>query len=90
MEAESLFEEAIKLGAAIDLDYYVSYAELCLGWIAYERGRWAEAERRVNHILSGQRSSVLRLWALALRGRVQVRRGSPDAPATLRSGRGHR
>ena len=83
MEAESQFEEAIELGAAIDLDYYVSWAETGLGWIAYERGRWAEAERRVDHILSGQQGYVPRLGALAIRGRIQVRRGSPDALATL-------
>jgi DNA-binding CsgD family transcriptional regulator/tetratricopeptide (TPR) repeat protein len=83
IEAESRFEEAVELGVALDLDYYVSYAELCLGWIAYERGRWAEAERRVDHVLSGQQESVPRLWALAIRGRIQVRRGSPDALMTL-------
>jgi DNA-binding CsgD family transcriptional regulator len=83
MEAESRFEEAIELGAAIDLDYYVGWAEMGLGWIAYERGRWAEAERRVDHILSGRQGYVPRLGALTIRGRIQVRRGSPDALATL-------
>jgi DNA-binding CsgD family transcriptional regulator/tetratricopeptide (TPR) repeat protein len=83
MEAESRFEEAIELGAAIDLDHYVGWAEMGLGWIAYERGRWAEAERRVDHILLGRQGYVPRLAALTIRGRIQVRRGSPDALAIL-------
>jgi DNA-binding CsgD family transcriptional regulator len=83
-EAIRRYREAIELGRTIDLDYRVSFAEGALAQIDFAQGRWTDAERVDLGLLRDHRHHPnTRMAAITDLGRLRVRRGDPDAIATL-------
>lgn len=82
--ATRYINEAVELGRAVDLDYLVEFARVCLCRLHFEQGRWAEADRLVDDLLASElRYPVVRMTALATRGRILARSGRSGAAAIL-------
>jgi len=83
-EASKSLVAAIELGRSIDLDFRVSLAEATLAQIAFEQGRWDEAESEARRLLTEWPDFPdTRVWALTTLARLQVRRGDTAAGSTL-------
>jgi DNA-binding CsgD family transcriptional regulator len=82
--ADRVLDEGIGFCAEHDLDFMGSYLA---AWRAISRmyqGQWEEAAAQAGSVLSkSQHSPLPRIVALVALGRVQARRGDPDAAATL-------
>ncbi|HEV2148468.1 MAG TPA: response regulator transcription factor, partial [Longimicrobiaceae bacterium] len=83
-QADQYLEQGIGYCAEHDLDSWRLYM---LGWLAVSglhRGRWTEAEEAATAVLQHPRvSSVSRMQALVVLGRIAARRGEFDRTAYL-------
>lgn len=82
--AEHYAEECAEFCAEHDLDYMGSYNAAWRARIRFERGAWDEAERWCHQLLAQPHlATVTRIVAATTLGRIQCRRGQPEASATL-------
>jgi DNA-binding CsgD family transcriptional regulator len=83
-DAEPYFEPGIRYMVERDLDSSRLYLE---SWLALSRlhtGRWVEAETAARDVLDHPTGvTIARIMALIALGRLEVRRGGPDARSTL-------
>lgn len=82
-EAQETLERALAL---CDRDEYDRNRDYYLAIQAYcdvHRGHWEAAVARAQEIIASEAWNVNRFWALLSLGRVQVRRGDPQAATTL-------
>jgi DNA-binding CsgD family transcriptional regulator/tetratricopeptide (TPR) repeat protein len=82
--AVAYLERAIAFSEARDLDDTAGHATADLAKIAFEQGRWDEADRLAASALRHRGTSLgIPIVALCVRGRIGVRRGDPEAAALL-------
>ena len=76
---------AIELGVRRDADQAVAYGHGWMARIDLEQGRWTEAVERLrgHDWWGGASASFVKVTALAVIGRVRVRRGDPGAVEAL-------
>jgi DNA-binding CsgD family transcriptional regulator/tetratricopeptide (TPR) repeat protein len=83
-QAVEYLERAIAFDEEHDLDGLTGHVRAELARVRFEQGRWDEADRLAAEAL-GRRdvSPGITTMALCVRGRIRVRRGSPDAASFL-------
>ena len=69
--------ELLTASRARDQDYAVSYARSWQARILLEQGRWSEASETATDVLGVASAPITRVTALAVLGRLRVRRGDP-------------
>lgn len=83
-EAIEALDELIEHALGHDDDMSVAYGRAWLARIAFDQGRWAEAEALADLVPPQPGHGVIGpITALGAKGRIQVRRGDPEASATL-------
>ncbi|HET9347232.1 MAG TPA: AAA family ATPase [Candidatus Limnocylindrales bacterium] len=83
-EARDRLELALSMAGSFDLDYFASFARVCLARLHFEQARFTEAEQlAVRELAERPVSQITRMTALAVRGQILVRRGEPDGEAIL-------
>ena len=86
-KAERYIEEGLAYARSKELagsTYYITAERARFG---FECGRWSQAERDARWVLSQpEEPGITRMPAFAALARVQVRRGDPDAEATIEQG----
>ena len=84
LRVERDLERAIAFAAERDLDGYVQYLLGARAHLRLRRGEWAEAEADANASIGmGEHRGVSLCPALIVLGRLQSRRGEPEATDTL-------
>jgi DNA-binding CsgD family transcriptional regulator/tetratricopeptide (TPR) repeat protein len=84
LRVERDLERAIAFAAERDLDGYVQYLLGARAHLRLRRGEWAEAEADAHASMSmGEHRGVSLCPALLVLGRLQSRRGEPEATDTL-------
>lgn len=83
--ATDALNKGIALALDHDLDTSIAYDQAWLARIAFEQGRWDDAIRYAEIVMSGPpgRSYISPVTALGALGRVRVRRGDPGASQAL-------
>jgi DNA-binding CsgD family transcriptional regulator/tetratricopeptide (TPR) repeat protein len=83
-EAVATLEQAVAFDEEHDLDGLGGYAKSWLAKVRFEQGRWDEADRlAAEALLRRDVLIIIPITALAVRGRVRVRRGEPGGEAFL-------
>lgn len=83
-EAVATLEQAVSFDDDHDLDGLGGYARSWLAKVRFEQGRWDEADRLAAEALVRRDVLIIiPITALAVRGRVRVRRGEPGGEAFL-------
>jgi DNA-binding CsgD family transcriptional regulator/tetratricopeptide (TPR) repeat protein len=83
-EATACLEKAVAFDDDHDLDGLGGYARSWLAKVRFEQGAWEEADRLAAETLVRRHVLIIiPITALAVRGRVRVRRGDPDGAALL-------
>ncbi len=83
-QAVEYLERAITFDEEHDLDGLTGHVRAELAKVRFEQGRWDEADRLAAEALRRRDVSPgITTLALLVRGRVRVRRGSPDAATLL-------
>jgi DNA-binding CsgD family transcriptional regulator/tetratricopeptide (TPR) repeat protein len=82
--ALAALEEAIAFAEERDLDHFAAYARGLVAWILLEQGEWERGEALADEAL-GVHTTIATLAALALavKGRIQARRGDPRSSQSL-------
>lgn len=83
-EADGYYEAGHRFSSDRDLDTTRAYLEAWRALSLLHRGRWPEAEALATAVVTAPtRSAISRTMALLALGRLQARRGDPEAWATL-------
>jgi DNA-binding CsgD family transcriptional regulator len=83
-EGVATLEQAVAFDEEHDLDGLGGYAKSWLAKVRFEQGRWDEADRLAAEALVRRDVLIIiPITALAVRGRVRVRRGEPGGDAFL-------
>jgi len=83
-DAAALLEEGLAFAADRELENNRNYMTAELAWLHFDRGDWSRAEAECRWVLTRPQSpGITTLPALITLARLQVRRGDPEAAATL-------
>lgn len=83
-QADQYLDEGIRFCTERDLDYMRLYLQAWKATTLLYQGRWSEAESLIRQALPHTRDfPVTRIIALSALGRIQTRKGHPDAASTL-------